>query len=97
MARDPTALLAEIEQLGGGVIDDWPGIILQYEALVNPESAANRLALGGIGTEEGPDTGTNIFLDNGTIKYWHTNIGDTRRSSTLGCVSKRRSHNLRCS
>ena len=61
MARDPTALLAEIEQLGGGVIDDWPGIILQYEALVNPESAANRLALGGIGTEEGQTLAQTYF------------------------------------
>ena len=61
MARDPTALLAEIEQLGGGVIDDWPGIILQYEALVNPEAAANRLALGGIGTEEGQTMAQTYF------------------------------------
>ena len=61
MARDTTALLAEIEQLGGGVIDDWPGIILQYEALVNPEAAANRLALGGIGTEEGQTMAQTYF------------------------------------
>ena len=61
MARDPTALLAEIEQLGGGVIDDWPGIILQYEALVSPESAANRLASGGIGTEEGQSMAQTYF------------------------------------
>jgi len=61
MARDPTALLAEIEQLGGGVIDDWPGIILQYEALVNPEAAASRLALGGIGTEEGQTMAQTYF------------------------------------
>ena len=61
MARDPTALLAEIEQLGGGVIDDWSGIILQYEALVSPESAANRLASGGIGTEEGQSMAQTYF------------------------------------
>ena len=61
MARDPTALLIEIEQLGGGVIDDWPGIILQYEALVNPEAAATRLALGGIGTEEGQTMAQTYF------------------------------------
>ena len=61
MARDPTALLTEIEQLGGGVIDDWPGIILQYEALVNPEAAANRLAFGGIGTEEGQTMAQTYF------------------------------------
>ena len=61
MARDTTALLAEIEQLGGGVIDDWPGIILQYEALVNPEAAASRLSLGGIGTEEGQTMAQTYF------------------------------------
>ena len=61
MARDPAALLNEIEQLGGGVIDDWPGIILQYEALVNPEAAATRLALGGIGNEEGQTMAQTYF------------------------------------
>ena len=61
MARDTTALLAEIEQLGGGVIDDWPGIILQYEALVNPEAAASRLSLGGIGIEEGQTMAQTYF------------------------------------
>ena len=40
MAADPAALLAEIEQLNGGPADDWPGIVLQYEALVDPASAA---------------------------------------------------------
>ena len=61
MARDPAALLNEIEQLGGGVIDDWPGIILQYEALVNPEAAATRLALGEIGNEEGQTMAQTYF------------------------------------
>ncbi len=40
MAADPAALLAEVEQLNGGPANDWPGIILQYEALVDPDSAA---------------------------------------------------------
>ena len=40
---------------------DWTGIILQYEALVNPEAAATRLALGGIGNEEGQTMAQTYF------------------------------------
>ncbi|MDB4664571.1 glycosyl hydrolase, partial [bacterium] len=42
MAADPAALLSEIDQLNGGPANDWPGIILQYEALVDPDAAATR-------------------------------------------------------
>jgi endoglucanase Acf2/endonuclease/exonuclease/phosphatase family metal-dependent hydrolase len=42
MAADSAALLAEIEQLNGGPADDWPGIVLQYEALVDPAAATTR-------------------------------------------------------
>ena len=61
MARDPIALLAEISALGGGVIDDWPGIILQYEALVDPQSAADRLANGDVSTETGQSAAQTYF------------------------------------
>ena len=61
MARDPAALLAEIAELGGGVIDDWPGIILQYEALVDPSAAAARLAAGGSGIEAGQSAAQTFF------------------------------------
>jgi hypothetical protein len=64
MARDPAALLAEISRLGGGVVDDWPGIILQYEALVDPAAAVARLAAGGIGNEAGQSTAQTFFWTN---------------------------------
>lgn len=61
MARDPAALLEEIRDLGSGVIDDWPGIILQYEALVDPQRAADRLAGGNFSGEEGQSAAQTYF------------------------------------
>ncbi|MEO1992058.1 MAG: glycosyl hydrolase, partial [Pirellulales bacterium] len=61
MARDSAALLAEISELGGGVINDWPGIILQYEALVDPQRAVERLAQGDMSTEAGQSAAQTYF------------------------------------
>ena len=42
MARDPSALISEIDELTGDEIDQWGGLILQYEALFNQQGALEK-------------------------------------------------------
>ena len=42
MARDPSALISEIDELTGEEIDQWGGLILQYEALFNQQGALEK-------------------------------------------------------
>jgi hypothetical protein len=88
MARDPAALLAEISGLGGGVIDDWPGIILQYEALVDPAAAATRLAAGGIGTEAG-QTAAQTYFWTSVLATIGTPTSEIRGDHPLSAVFRR--------
>jgi endoglucanase Acf2/endonuclease/exonuclease/phosphatase family metal-dependent hydrolase len=60
-ARDPAALLQEIAELNGGEPDVWQGLLLQYEALVDPASALAHYSESEFDYEEGQSPAHTYF------------------------------------
>ena len=60
-AHDPYALLEEITELNDGPPDVWQGLLLQYEALVDPAGALAHYAEGDFEYEEGQSAAHTYF------------------------------------
>ncbi len=60
-ARDPAALLQEITELYGGEPDVWQGLLLQYEALVDPAAGLAHYTQSEFDYEEGQSPAHTYF------------------------------------